>query len=62
VLAFTYRTPESGLGCGQPARPHSTERRGPTAQLASYRRVLPGAWRAQPVDKTVNSHVGAQGE
>jgi len=32
VLAFTYRTCESGLGCGQPARPHSTERRGPAAQ------------------------------
>ena len=50
------------LGCGQPARPRGTGRRGPATQRSSGIRARRGVRRAQPVDKTVDSHVGAQGE
>jgi hypothetical protein len=50
----------TSLGCGQLASRAGTGRRGPTSQRSSGIRALPGARHAQPVDKTVNWHVGAK--
>ena len=50
----------ASLGCGQLASRAGAGRCGPTSQRSSGVRQLPGVRRAQPVDKTVDSHVGAK--